>query len=191
MARKPAATGVGRGDAGQPPPSTLAAQLVQHRKEPGGVATFHQLLDEIIANPATVEANVQENYKLITVVAEAGLKDSFASDPFVATNDAAQLLASLDVIEIAFRRNPDVLFYSGVGTDGPGSQICLLLLPKLVSFLTVPQRPELAQRSHQLLSLFFVELAESSQHWLDLPRLMDLLQSSAEGLWCGESLVIS
>jgi hypothetical protein len=191
MARKSAATGVGRGDAGQPPPSTLAAQLVQHRKEPGGVATFHQLLDEIIANPDTVEANVQENYKLITVVAEAGLKDSFASDPFVATNGAAQLRASLDVIEIAFRRNPDVLFYSGAGTEGPGSQICLLLLPKLVSVLTMPQRPDLAQRSHDLLSFFFAELAESSQHWLDLPRLVDLLQSSAEGSLCEELPSIS
>ena len=100
-----------------PPPSTLAAQIVQNQyraapQKNGEAATFAQLLREILHDhAATPETNVQVNVKLISVVAEAGLAPLADDNPFPQWDSLiAQAIDSIAVIQATIRRQPEVLF---------------------------------------------------------------------------------
>ena len=122
-----------------PPPSTLAAQLVQNQArinvgppQSGEAATFTQLLQEILADSNVApETDVNVNIQLICVVAEAGLAP-LAQD--VPSNRFDELITqakdSIAVIESTIKRQPEVLF-TQVGEDGP--QLLLSLLAHLVA----------------------------------------------------------
>jgi serine/threonine-protein kinase ATR len=134
--RQPAVNGTyPNGDA--PPPSTLAAQIVQNQttaipQQNGDTPTFSELLQEILSNhTATPETDLQVNVKLVSVVAQAGLGPLIDGNPFAETDQLLeQAKDSLTVIESTVKRQPEVLF-TITGTNGP--QLLLPLLSRLMA----------------------------------------------------------
>lgn len=123
------------------PPSTLAAQIVEHHSVTNGNvqadnSTFRQLLEEIRASPNALEVDPSGNKKLILVVVEAGLG---GRDPFVRQEETKdQVIACLEVVEIALKRTPEILMRDAV--DGSVFRApCWLLLSKLVYLLSVSE----------------------------------------------------
>ncbi|KAK5125692.1 hypothetical protein LTR85_011966 [Meristemomyces frigidus] len=138
MARRiPTANGVQvNGDL--PPPSTLAAQIVQNQTRPaapqqnGENPTFPKLLHAILNDPAAAqETDPQVNVQLIDVVAEAGLAPLALNNPF-AQHDVliSQANDSLAVIEKTIKRQPELLL-TPIREDGP--PLALPLLARLIA----------------------------------------------------------
>ncbi|GAB1729612.1 hypothetical protein NU195Hw_Modified_171t1 [Hortaea werneckii] len=130
-----------------PPPSTLAAQIVQNQARPsntqqpaqnGDGNTLSGLLHEMLHNPAAAqETNVSVNVQLVNVVAEAGLGPLASEDPFAQLDHLlAQARDSIAVIEKTVNRQPEVLF-TPISNDGP--QLLLPLLTRLVAICGRPQ----------------------------------------------------
>lgn len=109
---------------GEPPRSTLAAQLVNHftdgkkHSRNQDQETFRQLLQEVLGSedeqhPRTeaIETDSAVNYKLIYVIFKAGLEVLDSEDPFRKQDERhKQAVDSLAAIELTIRRNPEVLF---------------------------------------------------------------------------------
>jgi hypothetical protein len=145
-----------------PPPSTLAAQIVEHQKRPNGRAVFLQLLEEIRASPSALEDDVDSNQKLIIVILEAGLHAVAADDLVFSRSDEAvsHANACLDVIEIAFRRNPDVLFHIDPTAADQSLPLCFQLLSKLFLLWKYDNITVLRERMEALLLCFLLTLQD-------------------------------
>jgi serine/threonine-protein kinase ATR len=132
-----------------PPPSTLAAQIVDSltkRKEHSKYQdqeSFRQLLREILdvddGHPDSIETNVEVNHKIIYVVVRSGIEVLFQDDPFNKKDDLTQqCLSSLAVIRLTIQRSPEVLFFTPeIHEPDPklGGPLFLWLIPKLLSLL--------------------------------------------------------
>ncbi|TKA23330.1 hypothetical protein B0A50_07538 [Salinomyces thailandicus] len=122
------------GDGEVPPPSTLAAQIVQKQTRSAATqrqpqtaedTTLANLLHEMLYNPAAAqETDANVNVQLVNVVAEAGLGPLAIDDPFAQLDMLLpQARDSIAVIDKTIRRQPELLF-TPVVDDGPQ-----LLLP--------------------------------------------------------------
>lgn len=136
------------GDGDGPPPSTLAAQIVQNQtgKAPpprNSEAPFLPfLLNEILHNPAAVqETNLQVNVQLVSVVAEAGLLPLLQDHP-LADHDLLFPLAidSIAVIKETICRQPEVLL-TPERSDGP--PLSLSFIARLAAICGRPKCQEL------------------------------------------------
>ena len=126
-----------------PPPSTIAAQIVHNRANPAArqapenQALFSKLLQEYLKVSATDDTSVDTNAQLVFVVADAGLDRS--NDIFAPQNERVQVFDSLRVIQLTIRRCPELLFRSRLESnhDDWNSKAPLVsyLLPKLFSLL--------------------------------------------------------
>lgn len=167
-----------------PPPSTLAAQIVQHRTDPPDVqkqgtdATFAQLLYEISHNHAAiVETNIATNVKLINVVAEAGLGPLAENNPFAQWDVLIpQAITSIDVIEATIKRQPELLFTS---TSQDGQQPLLPLLAKLFSVCGRPKCQDLP--ISRLLNAMLQALDASLVHWQSSQLLQHIFEDCMDG----------
>ncbi|KAK3703151.1 serine/threonine-protein kinase M1 [Vermiconidia calcicola] len=165
-----------------PPPSTLAAQIVQNQyraapQKNGEAATYAQLLREILHDhAATPETDVQVNVKLISVVAEAGLAPLADDNPFVQWDSLiAQATDSIAVIEATIKRQPEVLF-STINENGPQ-----LLLPLLARLAAVCGRPRCQDLPIvQLLNSVFGVLKASIDLWEYAQVLRDAVQNCVD-----------
>ncbi|TKA77849.1 hypothetical protein B0A55_05162 [Friedmanniomyces simplex] len=99
-----------------PPPSTLAAQIVQKQTRPAppqneADVQLHDLLHEMLHNPKAVqETSLAVNVKLILVVAEAGLAPLSQNDLFGPSETLiAEAKDSIAVIERTVKRQPELL----------------------------------------------------------------------------------
>lgn len=135
------------------PPSTFAAQIVnnltdtrRHLNPDSNRAHLRQLLHEILAADrngdhlaGAIETSIEVNYRLIYVVARAGLEELSSPSPFVDQADRHdQIRDSLAVIELTIRRSSDSLFYSSQNSDlivHPGGFLFLWLVPHLINLL--------------------------------------------------------
>ena len=169
-----------------PPPSTLAAQIVQNqtRREPaqqnGETATFAQLLHEILHNhSATPETDVEVNVKLVSVVAEAGLVPLADGNPFVIWDVLIpQAVDSLAVIEATVKRQTHVLF-TPITQDGPQ-----LLLPLLARILAVCGRQKCEDLPiARLLNSIFEVLEASLELWQHVQTLRQVIEECADGMF--------
>ena len=136
---------------GEPPPSTLAAQIVHNietaNDRPGGNARAHlqELLQMILqgevddssASQRALDETLDENYRLITVIVKACLEPLCSDDPFVDRSALRrQARDSLSVVDLTIRRSPDVLFRiptqqtPSVSYGGP---LFLWLIPHLIN----------------------------------------------------------
>ncbi|KAK3679373.1 serine/threonine-protein kinase M1 [Recurvomyces mirabilis] len=131
-----------------PPPSTLAAQIVQNQtgsapqQNGGAEIPLKSLLNEILTLPDTAqETDIAVNVKLVHVVAEAGLSPLATLDPF-ANHDAvlSEAADSIAVIAKTIKRKPEVLL-TPIVEGGP--QLVLLLVSRLVSICGKPKTESL------------------------------------------------
>ncbi|KAK5108367.1 hypothetical protein LTR62_008397 [Meristemomyces frigidus] len=131
-----------------PPPSTLAAQIVQNQTGPtpqqnGHLIPLQSLLNEILSLPDSAqETDLAVNVQLVHVVAEAGLSPLASLDPFVNHDSVLSEAAdSIAVIAKTIERQPEVLL-TPISEDGP--QLLLLLTSRLASICGRPKTDDLA-----------------------------------------------
>jgi len=135
---------------GDPPPSTLAAQLVNHltdgkkHSKNQDQETFRQLLREVLG--AESEHNSQArmhdtdhdvNYKLVYVIVKAGLETLTNGDPFGGqAGRSTQAIDSLTAVEYTLIKSPEILFILTSGQEfdpNPHLPLFLWLIPKLLA----------------------------------------------------------
>lgn len=168
-----------------PPPSTLAAQIVQNQTRPaatqktnGQTPTFPELLHEILHNQAaTVETDVATNVKLINVVAEAGLAPLTDPSPFAQFDVLiTQAIDSIAVIEATVKRQPEVLF-TPITQDG--QQPLLPLLARLFAICGKPRCEHL--RISGLLDSIMQALEASLDLWHYIQTVRQILEDCIYG----------
>lgn len=128
---------------GNPPPSTIAAQIVHNaaninsRQDAASKVTFGELLKEFLQHPSTDEPDVQL-VAFICVVAEAGLNGLFKEDPFAQDEQREQGIRSIAAIMYLLNQKPYLLFSARDGEDNgiPRPPVILWLFPKLLGLLT-------------------------------------------------------
>lgn len=176
----------------QPPPSTLAAQIVQNQartstsQQNGDKATFAQLLHELLNNPAaTPETDISVNVKLISVIAEAGLAPLADGNPFADWESLLpQAIDSITVIEATIKRQPDVLFES---TTENGPQLVLFLLARLAVVCGHPKCEDIPVL--RLLDATLAVLKASLDLWQYAHSLQQALQDCIdETIYCLETM---
>jgi serine/threonine-protein kinase ATR len=138
---------------GEPPPSTLAAQIVQNfetsDKRPKGNARVHlqELLHMIlegdeddVASQRAFDDTLEENYRLISVITKACIEPLLSENPFDEQESLrSQARDSLAVVDLTIRRSPDVLFLVPPGrsvTSSPNGPLFLWLIPHLINVIT-------------------------------------------------------
>lgn len=209
MARGVARTGSGRPvfselqHNGEPPRSTLAAQLVNHftdgkkHSRNQDQETFRQLLQEVLGSeeeqhPRTeaIETDSIVNYKLIYVIFKAGLEALHSEDPFGKDDEIhKQAIDSLAAIEYTIRRNPEVLFAA------PSSQeidpkleapLFLWLVPKLLDLTGKSQDCGITDRVIQILKTLLIN--EKKVHSKE--RTLNLVLKYLRGCTKGQYIVL-
>lgn len=175
------------GDGEVPPPSTLAAQIVQKQTRSAATqrqpqtaedTTLANLLHEMLYNPAAAqETDANVNVQLVNVVAEAGLGPLAIDDPFAQLDMLLpQARDSIAVIDKTIRRQPELLF-TPVVDDGPQ-----LLLPLCARLSAVCGRP----RCESLSIPSFLDgcvrvLIASTELWQNARALQETCQDIVDG----------
>ena len=172
------------GDAHAPPPSTLAAQIVQNQtttkasQQSGEKATFAGLLHEILHNPsATPETDIGVNVQLISVVVEAGLSVLTRDDPFAQLDILLpQAADSLAVVEATIVRQADVLF-AHISQDGPP-----LIIWLLARLLPLCSRPKCGELNIAGLIDSAVSAVSKSKLWRSAAVMQELVRECVNGM---------
>jgi hypothetical protein len=175
------------GDA--PPPSTLAAQIVQNQtttkasQQSGEKATFAGLLHEILHNPsATPETDIGVNVQLISVVVEAGLSILTRDDPFAQLDILLpQAADSLAVVEATIVRQSDVLF-AHISQDGPP-----LIIWLLARLLPLCSRPKCGELKIAGLINSAISAASKSKFWRSAAMIQELTRECVNGMYYFQS----
>jgi serine/threonine-protein kinase ATR len=148
-----AGSAIPRQNGGNPPASTVAAQIVENltqvqypAKQPDK-EEFQRLLHEIL-NPdddgddvaeENIEINVDVNCRLIYVVVRAGLESLSSKNSLDDQYELhKQAIASLSVVQLTLRRSPEVLFSTFHGRDSHQPEVgplYLWLIPRLFIIL--------------------------------------------------------
>jgi serine/threonine-protein kinase ATR len=167
-----------------PPPSTLAAQIVQNQTRPAEsqrheeTASFRDLLHEILHNQAAAqEHDVNVNTQLVSVVNQAGLIPLTVDNPFAEWDMLIpQAKDSIAVIEFTVQRQPDVLF-TELTANGP--QLALSLIATSVALCG---RPKCEEISASRVLIAATRTLDSSIHlWQRALTLRCVLQDCVDG----------
>ncbi|KAI9721086.1 MAG: hypothetical protein M1812_002567 [Candelaria pacifica] len=175
---------------GEPPPSTIAAQIVDNlssvNREPRhhDQRDFEQLLSTIVGNDGmsatsdgVIETDLNDNYKLINVVTRAGLEVMLRNDPFAEKRHLLpQAMNSILVIQLTIQRTPAVLFFKPHNvTDSSGKlqvPLFIWLLPKLLALLIVRDADDLQQKLMKLMSTILTVTTRSPSGWQNCEKLL-------------------
>ncbi|KAL1650444.1 serine/threonine-protein kinase M1 [Diplodia intermedia] len=175
---------------GVPPPSTIAAQIVDNHsrangaQEPQNNALFGQLLQEFLTDPSAEESDVRLNLQLVSVVVEAGFNALLKENPFGRDVLLSQARDGMSVIRITIERNPGLLFCPDpVATDhATHPPLVAKLLPILFSLLSRPSLQSLHGDLRELLHSFIQVLSTDRRTWLEANLLIETYQASISGL---------
>ncbi|KAH7045160.1 hypothetical protein B0J12DRAFT_669729 [Macrophomina phaseolina] len=152
---------------GVPPPSTIAAQIVNNHsrahdaQQPTNNALFGQLLQEFLSDTSAEESSAETNLQLVSVVVEAGFNALLKENPFGQDVLLSQAKDGVSVVRITIERNPELLFYSKTESSGSVDQPVLAakLLPTLFSLLSRPSLASLHGDLRDLLCSFLRSLS--------------------------------
>lgn len=187
MARRiRAATNATLANGNGPPPSTLAAQIVQNQqtRQPTSQpqdesAVFRGLLHEILHNQGAQETDVNVNAHLISVVVQAGLAPLTNDNPFADWDVLLQQANdSIAVIETTIRHQPEVLI-ARLSADGP-----VLTLSILLAVIPICGRPKCEEvPTRRLLNSILSSLSSSIDLWQQAQTIRDVLRECVDGMW--------
>jgi serine/threonine-protein kinase ATR len=127
---------------GNPPPSTIAAQIVHNaanvssRQDAAAKVTFGELVKEFLQHPSTDEPDAQL-VALICVVVEAGLEGLLRDDPFAQDQQREQGINSIDALGYLLRQKPHLLLCAKESEDkaAPQPPVIIWLFPKILGLL--------------------------------------------------------
>lgn len=166
-----------------PPPSTLAAQIVQNQQKPRSQqdatgVTLTNLLHELLHNPeATPETDVEVNVQLIYVLTEAGINKVVTDNPFARWDQLThEATDSISVIQKTIERQPEALL-EPVATDGP--PVALWLLPRLLA--VCGRRNCQSLPISRLLDTTLCLLSSSTDTWQHARLVRQMYQDCADG----------
>lgn len=170
---------------GNPPPSTIAAQIVYNaaninsKQDDAAKVTFGELLKEFLQHPSTDEPDVQL-VAFICVVTEAGLDGLFKEDPFAQDEQREQGVRSIAAIMYLLNQKPYLLFSAKDGEeDGtPRSPVILWLFPKLVGLLTRETLRPIHKHVQEMLNSCLDILARSKTLSRQAANMLQLYKSS-------------
>lgn len=185
--------------AGDPPQSTLAAQIVnqftdgKRRPKTQDQETFRQLLREVLAFDSerlpqenTFESSIDVNHKLIYVIVKAGIDVLTYESPTGEPSDLSmQAIDSVAAIEITIRKCPEVLFVTASNQEIDlrcGGPLFTWLLPKLLTLAGNHKENEIKHRVFALLKTALI--AERHAHVKGMKKCLILryLRGCIQGL---------
>lgn len=170
---------------GNPPPSTIAAQIVHNattshdHQDANPKVPFGDLVREFLQHPSTDEPDPQL-VALICVIAEAGLESLFKDDPFAQDQQRQQGVDSVAALSLIVEKKPHLLLSAKASDDeaSPRPPLLLWLLPKLLGLLTHTTLRPLHQPAGDLLGLFLRVLLRTPSFWRSGSAFIQLLTSS-------------
>lgn len=176
---------------GNPPPSTIAAQIVNNasnvnaHQQPGSKVAFAQLLKEFLNDPSTDEPSSQLNAQLISVIAEAGLDALLKDDPFALGQLLEQGIDSIAAIRLSIQRRPHLLLSARATEDEATTQPPLLiwLFPKLLSLLDQPNLEAIHADVQNLLSTFIGVLCRTPKLCHQAISVLKLYRSCVDSMY--------
>lgn len=172
---------------GVPPPSTIAAQIVNNASNIHawqGEATkvsFGELVKEFLQHPNTDEPDAQL-VALISVIAEAGLEGLFKDDPFAQDQQRQQGIDSIAALTFILQQKPHLLLSVREGEDDSISRppLILWLCPKLLGLLAHAALTYVHEHVHQIMHLCLSALARTSALWRPAAAVSQLYRSCVQ-----------
>jgi serine/threonine-protein kinase ATR len=175
------------GNSNVPPPSTIAAQIVQNasnlhaRHDAAAKVSFGELVKEFLQHPSTDEPDPQL-VALICVIAEAGLEGLFKDDPFAQDQQRQQGIDSISALNLIIQKKPHLLL-SAKDADEDGvthPPLFVWLFPKLLGLLSHITLQPLHQHVQDLLGLCLKVLARSPIFWRSAASVATMYKSTIQ-----------
>ncbi|RYP19412.1 hypothetical protein DL765_003385 [Monosporascus sp. GIB2] len=177
---------------GQPPPSTLAAQLVENisastrSSRPDETAELSKLIGIIERvkdepdNLKTQEERVGHNHMLIYVYARVTLEGLKWDDPFADTvHLRSEALGAINFLRVAVAETPEVL----LATSDPGrflfrgkEPLWIWIFPKVLKMLGYNSSVDLAAAIEPFFETVFSVACRSTALWPFIPQFLDYLK---------------
>ncbi|KAH4967839.1 hypothetical protein HBI26_107510 [Parastagonospora nodorum] len=189
MAPPPTTNGLAttHGNANLPPPSTIAAQIVQNasnlhaRHDAATKVSFGELVKEFLQHPSTDEPDPQL-VALICVIAEAGLEGLFKDDPFAQDQQKEKGIDSISALQLIIRKKPHLLLsIKDAEEEGnPQPPLFVWLFPKLIGLLSHVTMQPLHQHARDLLGLSLEVLLQNPSFWQHATSVATLYRSSIQ-----------
>jgi serine/threonine-protein kinase ATR len=179
--------GTTNGNANNPPPSTIAAQIVQNasnlntRHDAAAKVSFGELVKEFLQHPSTDEPDPQL-VALICVIAEAGLEGLFKDDPFAQDQQRQQGIDSISALKLIIQKKPHLLL-SAKDSDEEGSPqppLFVWLCPKLLGLLSHATLQPLHHHAQHLLTSCLKVLSQNPSFWRNATSVATLYRSSVQ-----------
>lgn len=180
-----------------PPPSTLAAQLVQNisastkssrSDENSELKGLFAVIQRVKDDPQLLKSpdeRVEHNHMLIYVYCRVVLEGIKLDDPFL---DRAyvqtEALKAVNFLQFTIKETPSVLDYRANGNAflfRGKEPLWAWLLPQLLRLLGHPQCIELSDCIERLLKYFLLVVAQVGSLWHLAPYLMLYLRTSLAG----------
>lgn len=181
------------GTTGNPPPSTIAAQIVNnasHTNTHGGHAhsntkvPFPELLQEFLRSPVIDDLDPDLNVQFISTIVEAGLDALHHSNPFALDQPKNLAIDSIRAIKISICQIPQLLFSSRTAESesGPDPPVLLWLFPKLLRLLDPARFDALQEHLQDLLTTCLEALARKPDLWQYEAAISHLYRATVEGI---------
>lgn len=183
---------------GPPPPSTLAAQLVQSittstrpsalPDETNELKRLFAVIERIKNQPEALKSNrerIEHNHMLIYVYTRVVLEGLKWDDPFANhTNVCAEALKAISFLQITINETPAVLNYTTDGTAflSRGQEpLWLWLLPRVLRMLGLNSCRSLTPMIQQLCQSFLTASQRNGTLWRLHPAVQDYFQGNFSG----------
>jgi serine/threonine-protein kinase ATR len=175
------------GNLNAPPPSTIAAQIVQNasnlhsRHDTAAKVSFGELVKEFLQHPSTDEPDPQL-VALICVIAEAGLEGLFKDDPFAQDQQRQQGIDSVSALDLIIRKKPHLLLSAkDASEDGnPQPPLFLWLFPKLLGLMSHATLQPLHHHAQDLLTSCLEVLSRNPSLWRSGASVAAVYRSSVQ-----------
>jgi len=176
------------GNANVPPPSTIAAQIVQNatyhhaHQDSAAKVSFGELVKEFLQHPNTDDEPEPQLVALISVIAEAGIEGLFKDDPFAQDQQRQQGIDSISALQVIIQKKPHLLISAkdGGGDGNPQPPLFVWLFPKLLGLMTHITLQPLHQHVQELLGLCLDALSRASSLWRHATSLALLYRSAVQ-----------
>ncbi|KAK8008761.1 Protein kinase rad3 [Apiospora marii] len=181
-----------------PPPSTLAAQLVENisastrSSRPDETAELKKLfgvIEEVKNNPETLESHqdrIEHNHMLIYVFARVVLEGLKWDDPFADREHLhSEALRAINFLKVTVRETPEVLVFSSSDASFMfrGSEpLWLWILPRVLKMLGHSQCLNLTTAIESLFQDFFIVIGQNGFLWPVASKLDQYMRNNFDAL---------
>lgn len=181
---------------GQPPPSTLAAQLVENisastrSSRPDETAELGKLIGIIEKvkdqpeNLKTQEERISHNHMLIYVYARVTLEGLKWDDPFDKSHLKSEALRAINFLKVAVNETPEVL----LTTSEPDmylfrgrEPLWIWIFPKVLKMLGYSQSIDLTSAIEAFFHVVFSVACRTTALWSFIPQFLAYLKLNFDG----------